>query len=513
MGLKDAETFRTRVGTIVSASRTECFSGRRDIGGSVVNAAGRIVLAAGASDAFNNTCLKVGVSDDGGENFAVKFEMPACPDVSYHTTGMLYDSRKDILMALFGETRGFRYWKDEDDAAQGTLPFPPDTPVYPKLMMARSVDGGESWKLFTLYDYAKNGRQCIFHGGIIGSGAQVDDELFVPQIRMTSFAKQDAMRFELLLSRIRNLSRKNDADSFEFEHDFRTLASGSEQDVRYADETVYIRKLDETGFISFHRPRDGMPCRREYDSKHNPVSDFMRVQSNGFDRRDFDPGLHGPMVIAFNVVRLPDGNLLMASRFYGTEHHRAGNIFLTSRDEGLIWDYADDQIPYSLQPLLFAPGGSGGNPSMSYMPDASLIHSTSSGCEEPLGDSVRVIGSTLVTRFQGMLIEKDACGEGRIAVSLDVSGVAGLEPVYIAKADVTGRESVECEHDSGEIKLTAFSSDRRRATLVCKVSGPNPVIKLKVVLANRANSHRPVFEPAVPLFPWKCGSQESKEVG
>ena len=499
--LHQEDTFPTRIGTIVSAARTTSFSGRRDIGGSAATASGRIALAVGAADAFNNTGFKIVVSDDGGATFDIRFEMPVHADVTYHTLGMLYDRKNDILMGLFGETRGHRYWVDEDDFTLGTRPFSPEDFGHSQLRMARSVDDGATWQLFTLHDYGARGDDLVRCNGIGGSGVQIGDDLFVPQVIATANEERNASRGAIALSRIRNLDREDNDASFEFENAFRMLATRSDLDIRYADETVYVQTLDETGFLSFHRPADGMPFRRAYDADHHPVSDFIRVQSRGFDPRDFPAGDHGPKIIAFNVVRLPDGNLMMASRFYGTAHHRAGNIFMTSTDEGLTWEYDDDQVPYCLRPLRFAPDGSGGNPSMSYLSDASLVHTTSGGCREPLGDSERVIGGTLINRFQGMRTETTGRGEGRTAVSLDVSGVAGLTPVYIADAVVAGSEAVAFGQGDETIAATEFSADRRRACFVCRTTGPGARLRLRVVLANKANGYRPVFEPTVDVAP------------
>ena len=58
--------FKTRIGTIVFAGHTECYSGQRDIGGSVVTRSGRIVLSVSASDCWLETRFVIAVSDDGG---------------------------------------------------------------------------------------------------------------------------------------------------------------------------------------------------------------------------------------------------------------------------------------------------------------------------------------------------------------------------------------------------------------------------------------------------------------
>lgn len=492
--------FQTRVGTIVSAYQTKCFSGQRDIGGSVATNSGRIVLAVGASDTWQEIPFTIAVSDDRGRNFDKQFVMPVYHDVTYHTVGMLYDNRKDVLMALFGETKGYKLFKKRNTWGESRTFSAKDHFVPSKLMMARSTDNGKTWKLFTLYDYRKNNRGHLSCWGIHGCGVQAGDDLFVPQEQQTANEARNAFRTRVPLSRIRNLTRENDSKSFEFENEFRILTTDSDQDIPYSSESAYIRKIDNTGFLSFHRPKEGMPFRREYDSQHNPLSDFLRVQSRGFDPRDYAPGVHGPGIYAFNVVRMLDGNLLMASRFYGTEHHKAGNIFMTSSDEGLTWDYEDDQIPCSLEPFRLYPSGGGGNPSLSYLPDASLIHTTSAGCGEPLFAT----GGTLVCCFRGFVIEAKKTGVSRGSVSVDTSDLTGIEAVYLANLSIIDKNSIEfenCNPDNSAFAfaLTSYSPDRRKIKIDYKVTGPAPFIKLKIVLANKVNNHRPAFEPVIKI--------------
>ena len=134
---------------------------------------------------------------------------------------------------------------------------------------------------------------------------------------------------------------------------------------------------------------------------------------------------------------------------------------------------------------------------MSYMPDASMIHTTSGGCAEPLGDSRRVIGSTLVNRFQGIVIEKETLGPTQRAVSIDVSKVTGLDPVYIANIGVTDKQSVEFEKRYEDNIVGDFSPDRRKIRFVCSIAGTSPFIGLKMVLANKTNVYRPTFEQVI----------------
>ena len=488
--------FKTRIGTITSAFQTESLSGQRDIGGSVVTDSGRIVLAAGPSDTWQEKHFKVVVSDDNGETFAEKFVMSPHYDVTYHTTGMLYDKKHDVLMALFGETKGFELFNTRNDSSTGVRTFSPDNFGHSKLMMARSIDNGEHWELFTLYDYGENNKGHIFCSGIGGCGVHIGDDIFVPQILGSANEAMNASRLEIYLSRIRNLSRENDEDSFEFENEFRVLSSNSDRDIRYSDETVYIRKLDKTGFVSFHRAAPGMPYRREYDNDHRPTSDFMRVGARGFEPCDYDHGVNGPLVIAFNVIRMLDGNLMLASRFYGTEHHKAGNIFMTSRDEGLTWDYRDDQIPCGLDPLQFYPHGAGGNPSMSYMPDASLIHTTSCGWTlPPLAN-----GGSFVTGFRGFNIRIDERALDNGTVSIDALDLVGTEPVYIANVVIKDKKAMDFGTSPFDLyALTDYSPDRREIKIDYKITGPSPSMTLRITLANRVNSYRPSFEPVIML--------------
>lgn len=492
----DDTTFETRIGTLVLANRTECYSGQRDIGGSVVTRSGRLVLSVSASDCWLQTHFKIAVSDDGGKTFAVKCELPAIEDVTYHTTGMLYDRQNDILMAVYGQTQGYQLFNKRNDYKSGTAKVSPDRFGHSRLMMTRSTDNGETWRTFTLYDYKENNEEHIVCGGICGRGVEDRGNVIVPGMLISANEGRNAMRWEVPLLRLRNLSREDTPDSFEFENNFRMLASNADRDMRYADETVYIRKLDGSGYLSFHRTGDGVPFRRDYDNEHRPVADFTRVGTRGWDRRDYDPGKQGPRVIAFNVIRMLDGNLMLASRFYGTDHHAPGNIFLTSRDEGLTWDYEDDQIPCCLDPFELYPSGGGGNPSMSYLPDASLVHTTSAGCGEPrLAD-----GGTLIGRFRGFDIEVSRQSSSEGTVCLDVSEVVGLEPVYIGNCSIVEKNDIEFPSCNGDhFALSHYASDRRKITIPYRMKGKSPRLGLQVTLANRSNAHRPVFEPKVDL--------------
>ena len=107
--------FKTRIGTIVGAYVLDCLSGQRDIGGSVVTRSARIVLSVGASDCWQEIYFRIAVSDDGGKSFAVKFERPAIEDVTYHTTGMTYDEKNDVLMAKPTITSPLRPSMNKDD--------------------------------------------------------------------------------------------------------------------------------------------------------------------------------------------------------------------------------------------------------------------------------------------------------------------------------------------------------------------------------------------------------------
>ena len=496
--------FKTRIGTIVGAYVLDCLSGQRDIGGSVVTRSARIVLSVGASDCWQEIYFRIAVSDDGGKSFAVKFERPAIEDVTYHTTGMIYDEKNDVLMAIFGEVKGCQLFNKRNDYSSGVRKYSMDEQGHGKLMMARSTDNGETWQLFTLYDYPQNNKAHHHSGGVGGCGVQIGDDLFVPTtVGCANEEKTDltaseerVRRFENPLVRIRTLSRDNTAESFEFENDFRKLTTNSDLDIRYADETVYIQKLDRTGFLSFHRPCSGMPYRREYDNEHRPASDYCRVESRGFDRRDYDPSEQGPKLVAFNVVRMPDGNLMLASRFYGTDHHAPGNIFLTSRDDGLVWDYQDDQIPCCLDPFELYPAGGGGNPSMSYMPDASLVHTTSAGIGEPR----LATGGTLISRFRGFDIDIQRQSSSGGTVCLDVSETVGLDPVYIGNCAITDKNDVEFPDCHGDhFILSHYTSDRRKITIPYRVRGKSPRLELRVTLANRSNGYRPTFQPKINL--------------
>ena len=496
MSSAENSTFETRIGTLVHASVTPCYSGQRDIGGSVVTKDGRIVLSVGPSDCWEEAVFKIVVSDDRGKSFRVTCDTPAISDVTYHTTGMLYDERNDILMAVYGETKGYRLFNERNSYESGVAPVSPDRFGHSKLMTARSVDGGETWQTFALYDYKKNGQEHVVCGGICGCGVADGDSILVPAMLISANKARNAMRWETPLLRFRNLNRDNTRESFEFENSFRMLATNDDRDMRYADETVYVRKLDGSGFLSFHRTGDGVPFRREHDNDHRPVADFTRVHTTGWDPRDYDPGKQGPMVVAFNGVRMPDGNLLLASRFYGTEHHRPGNIFMTSRDEGVTWDYRDDQIPCSLDPLLFYPCGLSGNPSMSYLPDASLVHTTSTGWT---GDLVTDSGS-IINVFRGLKIDVERSNGTTGTVSIDASDVVGIDPVYLG--NVTGEERRDLEINDGRpdaLALGNYSADRVRVVFTYKISGPDPFLQLAVTLANHRNSHRPIFTPTVPI--------------
>ena len=488
--------FQTRIGTLIHASLTPSYSAHRDIGASVVTKEGRIVLAVGPSDTWTGSPFTIAISDDRGRSFRIAHQVPVVSDVTYHTTGMLYDGKNDILMSVYGETKGFSLFTIHNDNDSPIAPVSPERFGHSKLMMARSVDGGESWQTFTLYDYKENGQEHIVCGGICGCGAMDGDDILVPAMLISTNEAHNARRWEVPLLRFRNVSRDTGREGFEFENNYRMLSTRDDRDRRYSDETVYIRKLDGTGFLSFHRPSSGTPFRREYDHHHRPIADFTRVHTTGWDRRDYDPGVQGPLIIAFNILRLLDGNLMLASRFYGTDHHRAGNIFMTSRDEGDTWDYCDDQIPYRLDPLEYYPSGLSGNPSMWYLPDASLVHTTSTGWTA----NPEIDYGSIINVFRGLLIGVESSDDEIKTITVDASDVVGIDPIFLANVTVKEQRDIEILPALPRNRaLGEYNADRTRMSFPCRVTGDEPFCQLAVTLGNHENSHRPTFTPTVRI--------------
>ena len=133
---------------------------------------------------------------------------------------------------------------------------------------------------------------------------------------------------------------------------------------------------------------------------------------------------------------------------------------------------------------------------MSYLPDASLVHTTSAGLDEPrLAD-----GGTLICRFRGFDIEvkRQCSAEG--AVSLDVSDVVGLEPVYIGNCSFADKNDVEFPNCNGDMfALSHYANDRRKITIPYRIKGQSPRLGLRVTLANRSNGYRPAFQLPIEL--------------
>jgi hypothetical protein len=271
------------------------------------------------------------------------------------------------------------------------------------------------------------------------------------------------------------------------------------------NEVVYLTKVDGSGYLSFHREHQGPPLRREYNLDHRPISDFERCRVTGFDQRDYDPGHNGPLLVAFGIIRMTDGNLLCGSRFYGTEHHRAGNIFMTSRDEGKTWLFADDYIPWTIAPLQFPNSGWGGNPQMDYGPDGTMIHITS---EQMMGVRINPdgyvdlnpppAGGLCLCRFEGLTVtgnKPDSEGEG--VLTINVSTMTRIDEIYLNKISIMGSNDVEMRKEDEDRYY--FSSDGMRVSFSYKVTGPSAWVRAKIVVANRQNPHRPFFSPLIKL--------------
>lgn len=480
------EGFSTRIGTIVRAEMIPSLTGARDIGGAIVTKTGRIVIAAGASDIKQNHPFKIAVSDDGGKTVREVFTMkPETPEVTYHTVGLAYDPDRNLIVSMFGRTDGLKVfdWKKYE-----LVPFSYDKSGKNEAFLAISWDNGETWHI----DKRIILPRPEYTSGMIGGGVVKEGVFYFPHVIATSNKDHSERRSAVYLARYAPVTEKGGGYTGHFDFRFRTLSSSDNKDIRYSDETVYIEKRDGSGYISFTRSAPGPPYRREYDQDHHPTGEFERCRTVGFDSRDYDPGNNGPLLIAFGVVRLADGNLLYASRFYGTDHHRAGNIFMTSVDEGKTWCFKDDYIPWTLDPLTFSNIGSGGNPEMFYKPDGSLIHITSQGWH---GENVRKPepGGFALCTFEGIDVSLQSPG----IITVDVSGITKVEDVFIGKISVTASKGVKMPDET--TKRYRYSEDLTRVWFPYEKTGDPAFIQLEVVLVNKANGYRSVFTPGIEI--------------
>ena len=481
------KNFPTRIGTVVQAEKIPSITGARDIGGAVVTRTGRVVIVAGISDGNLNYPLKIVVTDDGGKTFREVFAMPATDTVTYHTLGISYDHERDVLVTMFGRMDGYLLL-DRDRGKM--LPYSVERSGNNDSVIAMSWDNGENWVM----DKVVRVPQPENCHGMEGAGVYVGDTLFFPHGVGTGNPEMTHLRGTVLLSRLRIIAQDNGGFTTEYEPRFRVLSSNRDEDILFSCETVYLEKLDGTGYLSFTRNAAGPPYRRQYDLDHRPACEFERCKTCGFDPSDYDHGHNGPRLIAFGITRLADGNLLYASRYYGTDHHRAGNIFMTSIDEGKTWEFHDDHVPKNLAPLSFSNTGGGGNPQMSYAPDGSLFHLTSEGWA---GNPPT--GGFYLARFQGFTIncEEDNRQQDRGVITIDISTITRIEEVYIAKISISDSIGIEMLDEARE--RYQFSTDFSSVSFSYRKTAASAYFCPCIVLANRSNAYRPVFTPRIEL--------------
>ena len=481
-----APSFATRIGTIVQAEHIPSLTGARDIGGAIVTRTGRVVIAAGISDGNLNYPYRIAITDDGGQTVREVFSMPAGDEVTYHTLGLTYDHERHVIVSMFGRLDGYKLLtRDRGEV----LPFALERCGDNDAIVVMSWDDGETWHVDQVLRLPKPENSH----GMSGCGVIDGDAIVFPHGIGTGDPDMTKWRHIGALACLRLVPGEDGNFSSQYDHRYRVLASNEDQDVPFSSETVYLPKLDGTGFLSFTRNQAGPPYRREYDQDHRPTGEFERCRTTGFDPRDYDAGHNGPLLIAFGITRLADGNLLYASRFYGTDHHRASNIFMTSTDEGRTWDFGDDYVPKSLEPLAFYSSGMGGNPQMCCGPDGRLVHITSEGW---VGDPPT--GGFYLCRFQGFDIEVvEGRGDDTGTITIDVSTIARLEDVYIGKIVVEDSAGLELPDEAAE--RYRFCADMTQVSFPYrKVSDPAHV-RARIVLANRVNAHRPVFVPRIDI--------------
>ncbi len=490
---QNKKTYNTRIGTIVQAEIIPSLTGARDIGGCIVTKTGRIVIAAGASDIKQNHPFKIAITDDGGKTVKEVFVMkPETPEVTYHTVGLTYNPDLNLILSFLGRSNGVKIF---DWEKYEPVPFSYEKSGNNEAIVALSWDNGETWHVDKRVKLKKP--EMILTSGMVGMGVIQNGVFYFPHEVHTTNKRRDERRIAAYLARYEPIKLKKGFTG-NFDIKYRTLSSSSKSDVRYSNETIYIEKLDGSGYISFSRcgSPPGPPYRREYDLDHYPTGDFVRVKTVGFHPDDYDHGNNGPLLIAFGIVRLADGNLLYASRYYGTKHHRAGNIFMTSKDEGKTWEFHEDNyIPWRLDPLTFPNIGSGGNPEMYYGPDGSLVHITSQGWQLGKDGTYRhpSPGGFALCIFKGIDISLDTPGK----VTIDVSTITKLEKVFISKISVIDSKGVEMPEET--TKRYSYSSDLTKVSFPYKKTSDNAFIKLEIILANKSNGYRPIFTPTIKI--------------
>jgi len=236
----------TRIGEIIQAEKISSLSGARDIGGSVVTNSGRVVIAAGPSDGELNHPYRIVISDNAGKTFRDVFTMSVSPEVTYHTLGLTYVSKHRLLISMFGRNVGYRLSESPFGKA---LPFSMDYCGDNEAVVALSWDDGENWVVDKVIPLEKP-ENCH---GMCGHGVLAGDYVYFPHSAGTCDPEGDKRHCSVHLSRLRIVSNNDGTFTCDYEHKFRELASRNDYDTLFSSETVYIPKLDESGFISFTR--------------------------------------------------------------------------------------------------------------------------------------------------------------------------------------------------------------------------------------------------------------------
>jgi len=487
---RNYSTLQTRIGKIIQAEKIPSLTGARDIGGAIVTRTGRIVIAASISDGELNHPYKIVVTDDRGKSVREVFSMPASEKVTYHTLGITYCRKHHVIVSLFGRNDGYVLL---DRPYGEMLPVSPERVGNNDSFLVISRDDGETWQVAKQLPLPKPQHS----DSLMGSGVEVGGELFFPHLIGTTNAYGNQWRFNIYLARLRFIPKKDGSFECDYDPQFRTIATNSDEDVPFSCETIYLSKVDGSGYIAFVRNGIGAPYRREYDLNHNPICEFERCRAVGFDKRDYDHGHNGPKLIAFGVIRMADGNLLYSSRFDGTEHHRPGDIFMTSTDEGKTWVFADDYIPWTISPLEFSNAGNGGNPQMDYASDGTLVHLTSEGCIGGKLDSEGHVsldpppkGGYALCCFEGITVRNEKSGDSG-TITIDISTITRIEKLFLARITIVEREGIETEDENEN--LHKRSADGTQVSFAYKKVGPTPFVCVKVVLANTTNPYRPIF--------------------
>ena len=105
---------------------------------------------------------------------------------------------------------------------------------------------------------------------------------------------------------------------------------------------------------------------------------------------------------------------------------------------------------------------------------------------------------SIVNVFRGLTVERARTSDHVGTVSIDTSGVVGVDPVYLTNVTVKERRDLDLDGARHDIfAIGDYSAERTRLAFGYTITGSDPFLQLTITLANHGNRHRPTFTPTV----------------